>query len=166
MEQIPDLRFVDLTGDGHADLLITENDAFCWYASLAEAGFGPAQRMQKVLDEEPGPRIVFADATQSIFLADLSGDGLTDIVRVRNGEVCYWPNVGYCRFGAKVSMDRAPWFEAPDVFDSRRIRLADIDGSGTTDILYLASTGVRIYFNQSGNSWSPPRALAQFPACR
>ena len=26
------------------------------------------------------------------------------------------------------------------------------------------STGVRIYFNQSGNSWSPARALAQFPA--
>ncbi len=160
----PNVRFVDLTGDGHADVLITENDAFCWHASLTEAGFGPAQRAQKVLDEETGPRIVFADATQSIFLADLSGDGLTDIVRVRNGEVCYWPNLGYCRFGAKVGMDRAPWFEAPDVFDPRRIRLADIDGSGTSDILYLASTGVRVYFNQSGNGWSPARPLAQFPA--
>ena len=159
----PNVRFVDLTGDGHADVLITENDALCWHASLAEAGFGPAQRAQKALDEETGPRIVFADATQSIFLADLSGDGLTDIVRVRNGEVCYWPNVGHGRFGAKVSMDHAPWFEAPDVFDPRRIRPADIDGSGTTDILYLANTGVRVYFNQSGNGWSLARPLAQFP---
>ena len=36
------------------------------------------------------------------------GDGLTDLVRIRNGEVCYWPNLGYGRFGAKVTMDNAP----------------------------------------------------------
>ena len=30
----PNLRFVDLTGDGMADILITEDDAFTWYASL------------------------------------------------------------------------------------------------------------------------------------
>ena len=59
-------------------------------------------------------------------------------MRIRNGEVCYWPNLGYGRFGAKVTMDDAPWFDAPDQFDQRRIRLADIDGSGTTDIIYLA----------------------------
>ena len=29
-------------------------------------------------------------------------------MRVRNGEVCYWPNVGYGRFGAKVAMREAP----------------------------------------------------------
>jgi RHS repeat-associated protein len=160
----PHLRFIDLTGDGHADLLITEEDALCWHASLAESGFGPAQRAAKALDEETGPPAGFADTTQSLFLADLSGDGLTDIVRVRNGEVCYWPNLGYGRFGAKVSMDRAPWFEAPDLFDPRRIRLADVDGSGASDLLYLGSDGVRIYFNQSGNAWSPARHLRQFPA--
>ncbi|HWR25414.1 MAG TPA: hypothetical protein VN278_04175, partial [Methanosarcina sp.] len=55
----------------------------------------------QALDEEKGPRLIFADGTQSIYLADMSGDGLTDLVRVRNGEVCYWPNLGYCRFGAK-----------------------------------------------------------------
>jgi RHS repeat-associated protein len=160
----PNVRFIDLTGDGHADVLVTENDAWCWHASLAEAGFGPAQRAQKALDDETGPRVVFADTTQSIFLADVSGDGLTDIVRVRNGEVCYWPNLGHGRFGAKVGMDQAPWFDPPDSFDPRRIRLADIDGSGTTDIIYLSGAGVRIYFNQSGNGWSPARGLAQFPA--
>ena len=160
----PNLRFIDLTGDGHADLLVTENEAWCWHPSLAEAGFGPARRSPMAFDEETGPRVVFADATQSIFLADLDGDGLTDIVRVRNGEVCYWPNLGHGRFGAKVSMDQAPWFEAPDQFDPARIRLADIDGSGSSDILYLSGAGVRIYFNQSGNRWAPPRSLSQFPA--
>jgi hypothetical protein len=110
----PNLKLVDLDGDGHADVLITEHDAFVWHASLAEEGFGPAWRVAKVLDEENGPRIVFADGTESIYLADFSGDGLTDIVRLPNGEVCYWPNLGYCRFGTKVTMDNAPWFDHPD----------------------------------------------------
>ncbi|MDV6297232.1 SpvB/TcaC N-terminal domain-containing protein [Rhodococcus aetherivorans] len=159
----PNLRFVDLDGDGHADVLITEDDAFLWHTSLAEEGFGPARTVTHTIDEERGPRIVFADGTQSIYLVDFSGDGLTDIVRIRNGEVCYWPNLGYGRFGAKVTMDNAPWFDHPDQFDHTRIRLADIDGSGTTDIIYLHQDGVRLYFNQSGNGWSQPQVLKVFP---
>jgi RHS repeat-associated protein len=159
----PNLKFVDLDGDGHADVLISEDDAFVWHASLAEAGFGPARRVVQALDEEKAPRIVFADGTQSIYLADLSGDGLTDIVRVRNAEICYWPNLGYGRFGAKIAMDNAPAFDNPDQFDQKRIRLADVDGSGTTDIIYLHRDGVRLYFNQAGNGWSQPHLLKVFP---
>jgi RHS repeat-associated protein len=160
----PNLRFVDLTGDGRADILITEDDAFTWYASLGETGFAASERMQPAFDEERGPKLVFADREQSIYLADLSGDGLTDLVRVRNGEVCYWPNLGYGRFGAKVTMDAAPWFDEPDQFDQHRIRLADIDGSGMVDIIYFTAGEVRLYFNQSGNRWSEARVLANFPA--
>lgn len=159
----PNCKFVDLDGDGRADVLITEDDALVWHASLAEKGFAPAQRTLQTLDEEIGPHVVFADGTQSVYLADLSGDGLSDLVRIRNGEVCYWPNLGYGRFGAKVSMDNAPRFDDVDQFDHKRLRLADIDGSGTTDIIYLHRDGVRLYFNQSGNSWSEPKTLAVFP---
>jgi RHS repeat-associated protein len=159
----PNLKFIDLTGDGHADILISEDEVFTWYPSMAEAGFGRAERVRQALDEEDGPRLVFADSTQSIFLADFSGDGLTDLVRIRNGEVCYWPNLGYGRFGAKVTMDDSPWFDRHDQFDQRRIRLADIDGSGMTDIIYLHGDGIRLYFNQSGNSWEAARELKVFP---
>jgi hypothetical protein len=50
---------------------------------LAEAGFGPAINVGATPDEESGPNLVFADQSQSIFLADISGDGLTDLVRIR-----------------------------------------------------------------------------------
>ncbi|MGH8628416.1 MAG: toxin TcdB middle/C-terminal domain-containing protein, partial [Gammaproteobacteria bacterium] len=141
------------------------DEVFCWHPSLAEAGFAPPERVRKALDEEKGPKLVLADGTQqSIYLSDMSGDGLTDLVRIRNGEVCYWPNLGYGHFGAKVTMDNAPWFDRPDLFDQGRIRLADIDGSGVTDILYLSHHGVHVYFNQSGNGWSAPTHLTGVPA--
>src|SRR5262249_5954077 len=66
-------------------------------------------------------------------------------------------------FGAKVTMDHSPWFDNFDLFEQQRIRLADIDGSGTIDIIYLGRDGARLYFNQCGNSWSRPRPLTQFP---
>ncbi len=160
----PNLRFLDLTGDGHADILITENEAFCWHPSLGEAGFAQAENVWHALDEERGPRVLLADGTQSLSAADMNGDGLNDLVRVRNGEICYWPSLGYGRFGAKVTMDNAPWFDHPDHFDQRRVRAADIDGSGTTDIIYLARDGVDVYFNESGNRWSDRVRLTGFPA--
>ena len=155
------LRFVDLTGDGLADILITEDDAFRWYPSRGEQGFGAAERTLQALDEERGARLLFADGTQSVYLADMSGDGLSDLVRIRNGDICYWPNLGYGRFGPKVTMDRAPWFDAPDQFSQERIRLADVDGSGATDIVYLGRAGITLYPNQAGNAWGPARELGR-----
>jgi len=105
------------------------------------------QLLQNCLFTQPRPEAV-------AYFADLSGDGLTDIVRIRNGEVCYWPNLGYYHFGANVTMDNAPWFDRSDQFDHKRIRLADIDGSGTTDIIYLHCDGPRLCFNPSGNGMS------------
>ncbi|HTZ67331.1 MAG TPA: SpvB/TcaC N-terminal domain-containing protein, partial [Roseiarcus sp.] len=144
----PNVRFLDVTGNGHSDLLISEEAVFTWYESLGADGFASARHASKSWDEEKGPKLVFADSTQSIFTADMLGDGLSDIVRVRRGDICYWPNLGYGRFGAKVTMGNAPVFDRPDLFDPRRVHFADIDGSGNSDIMYVGVEGVSLYFNQ------------------
>ena len=69
----------DLDGDGFSDILITEDEAWSWYPSQAQDGFGQSQTVRTGRDEEAGPVVVFSDPTQSVFLADMSGDGLTDI---------------------------------------------------------------------------------------
>jgi RHS repeat-associated protein len=71
--------------------------------------------------------------------------------------------LGYGHFGAKVTMDDSPLFDHMDLFDQKRIRLVDIDGSGAVDLLYLGAQRIDIYFNQSGNRWSQPQALTTFP---
>lgn len=169
-EEIPNInrkdaniRFLDLNGDGLADLLITEQDVFIWYPSHGKKGFGPSKKTIKPFDEEKGPALIFADGAQSVFLADMNGDGLTDIVRIRNSEISYWPNLGYGRFGAKVGMDNAPWFDHPENFNPSFIKLADLDGSGTTDIIYLGKNKFNIYLNQQGNSFADEITIDSFP---
>lgn len=170
-EQLPNIDFndsntkmLDLNGDGKAELLITEDNVFSWYPSLGKKGFDSRRKVWQDFDEEKGPHIVFNDKEQSIFLSDINGDGVTDIVRIRNGAVCYWPNLGYGRFGAKVNMDHAPVFDTPEQFNPSYIKLADIDGSGTTDIIYLYKDQCKIWLNQNGNSFLPaPEIIEPFP---
>ena len=163
----PNLRMLDLTGDGLEDLLIAWYDnRFLWFKSMGKEGYTTPVCYHKPSDGEekaPGPRVVFADEVQTIFLADMTGDGLTDIVRIVNGSVCYWPNIGKGRFGAKVRMGGAMRFDNPDQFDPKRLRLADVDGSGTADLLYIHRDGVRVYRNQSGNTFAAALTLPRFP---
>ncbi|KAH7244003.1 insecticidal toxin complex protein [Fusarium solani] len=166
----PHVRFVDLTGDGVPDVLCDDEDGFRWYSGAEEKGF-VLGRNEVMLphDEEDGPRHVLTDTDTktALFLADMTGDGLSDIVRVRNHDVCYWPNMGYGRFGAKMAMDGLTSFDYEDTWDPSRLRLADIDGTGTTDIIYFGSGdagGVAAYYNESGNSFSTPLAINSLPA--
>lgn len=156
-------KFLDLDGDGKPDLLISEEYVFRWHPSLGTAGYDAAEYSAKPFDEEVGPAVLFGDGTQTMFIADMNGDGLSDIVRIRNGEVCYWPNLGYGRFGAKVTMRNAPHFDTPEQFDPALIQLGDISGTGAVDLIYLGRGGFVAWINLAGNAWSDPQAISPFP---
>lgn len=159
----PDMRFLDLTGDGLPDLVIGADDRLLWYQALGQQGYADPQTSRLATDEDKGPFMVFRDRDETIFLADMSGDGLTDIVRIRAREVVYWPNLGYGRFGPKVTMSDAPDLGAEDVFDPTRLRLADTDGSGTTDLVYLGAAGWSVYVNCAGNLFAPALVWSTAP---
>ncbi|MEP3890333.1 MAG: SpvB/TcaC N-terminal domain-containing protein [Hellea sp.] len=159
----PNIRWLDLNGDGRAEICLLNDEVITWYENDGIEGFQPAQHNPTGQDERKGPAKIFQNGLEGIYTTDMSGDGLVDIVRIRNGSICYWPNLGYGRFGARVEMDGAPYFGAEDEFDASRLRLGDIDGSGISDILYLAGDHTAFWLNQSGNSWSPPERLSAVP---
>ena len=154
-------KFVDMDGDGLADILSIIDQTYVWYPSLGALGYGPGRTVVQSSSQSPIP--VYGDSEQTIYLASMSGGGLQDIVRIRNGDVSYWPNCGYGKFAPLVIMDNAPTFDADCNFDHGRIRMSDVDGSGTTDILYLSDDGIKMYLNQAGNGFSTVKTLTSFP---
>jgi RHS repeat-associated protein len=157
------IRLTDLTGDGRPDIVVDDATGARWYEGLGADGFGKPLPFGEVDDDGARPRLVFADKADAIQLADMTGDGLPDLVHLRNGSVSYRPNLGYGRFGHAVEMDAAPWFDAPDAFDPRRLLLADVDGTGTTDLVYLGADGVRLYRNDCGNRWADATTVDGVP---
>jgi RHS repeat-associated protein len=147
-------EYTDVTGDGRPDLLLFEDDRVRVYPTTGDAGYGTAFSAPRGLGLPP-PQT--ASAEEVLLFEDMAGDGLSDRVRVRSGEVLYWPNLGYGRFGSPVRMRNAPVF--PEGLEASRLLTADIDGSGTTDLIYVGLQHVDIYFNQSGNSFSAPARI-------
>ncbi|MER8595738.1 hypothetical protein NKH33_30035 [Mesorhizobium sp. M1182] len=169
----PNVRLFDIDGDGLSDLVWSEQGAYFWQRSLGEAGFASPERITWASEERSGPRLLFADRNSTVYLADISGDGLTDLVRIRNGEVSYWPNLGCGRFGPRTALTlreedgsdtgEQVVFDRSELFSASRIRLLDIDGTGSTDLAYLGANGIRCWRNQSGNGFSRPVVVPSPP---
>lgn len=87
----------------------------------------------------PVPRRSLADP--ELELADLSGDGLPDIVEV-GGRVRYWENLGDGEFDEPQPMERAP---AGLSLADPEVQLLDADGDGRIDLVSL-STELGGYF--------------------
>ncbi|HOF17239.1 MAG TPA: SpvB/TcaC N-terminal domain-containing protein, partial [Bacteroidales bacterium] len=147
------LRFMDLSGNGLADIVISQGEQFDIYFSEGKKGYGHYRRVRCSDGEGNAPRLVFSDSRQGIFLADMDGDGLTDIVRISNQSIVYWANRGYGVFSDAIAMSHPPLLDSLEQFDARYVHLTDVDGSGTADLLYISKGGIRYYKNLSGNAW-------------
>jgi len=150
---------IDLTGDGLADRLWTDGTHLHWYRAAEDGGFDEAQRVTMAADAPCAPSFVVSDASGLTFLADMSGDGLVDVVRVTRRGVRYWPNLGYGRFGPCIEMAAPPELSDDATLNPDHVRLADVNGNGLSDILLLGAGCVTLWENQSGNSFGPPQRL-------
>ncbi|ATY64735.1 YD repeat-containing [Cordyceps militaris] len=159
------LKFIDVTGDGIADIVIIDDTELRFYSGLGDVGFGTPSYTSSPLDDGTlgTGRLLFWDGTEALYTSDMTGDGLADLVRVRNSEICYWPNLGYGNFGSRVAMANPPVLDTPDLFNQKYIILSDVDGSGTIDVVYLGSDVPMIYHNLSGNGWSDGTPITGFP---
>jgi RHS repeat-associated protein len=162
-------RIVDLDGDGVGDLLQSTPDGFLLTYADGAGGFGRPQAVNRVGDSSRFPDVSLD--TPGVELADMTGDGLNDIVYVGSGRVEYWPYYGHGRWGERVRMREAPVL--PPGFLRERLFLTDVDGDGLADLLYIDARRVSVWLNCGGVAWSqrydipfvPPAAASRIELC-
>jgi RHS repeat-associated protein len=143
------LRFCDADGDGRIDAISSTGDALLVFTNLGRGGWSPdVLRVPRNSDLDIFPDVSFSDP--GIFIADMTGDGLPDVISVRSGQVAYWPCVGKGRWGGRVVLDGSPVFD--DGFNPVNLRLADLNGNGLADLVYLENDRVRYWMNNLGQA--------------
>lgn len=147
----PAATFADLSNDGLADIVAMTNGRLRRYPGEGANGFGPAAEIPLV----QGMPVTLDGQRQALIgFADILGGGAQDLVRIANGVVECWPSLGYGVFGERVKLGGAPYLG--EEFDAQRVMLADLDGTGLQDIVYVTPDRALVYMNQSGNSFAPP----------
>ncbi|MFI0479399.1 toxin TcdB middle/N-terminal domain-containing protein [Actinomadura sp. 9N215] len=142
----PDLRLLDLTGDGLVDAMRTGQRLLYLYRNLGADGWDRPAAIPRVHDLDRFPDVFFSDPR--VKLADLTGDGLTDIAWVHGGRIDYWPHYGNGRFGRRVALGLTPALGRE--FDPRRLLLMDVNGDGLADVVHVGADRVLVWANRGG----------------
>lgn len=151
----PEVRLVDLDGDGRTDILRTGSRLECYFNDPDPALAWQRTHFAQRQSLEAFPDVNFSDPR--VRLADMTGDGLQDVVLIHDGNVEYWPNLGHNNWGRRISMRHAPRYRDSGYtlgYDPRRILVGDVDGDGLADIVYVGHDYVLLWINHSGNAWS------------
>jgi RHS repeat-associated protein len=154
----PEVHLVDLDGDGVTDAVRAGTRLECFYQDRQGGGWSEAVPVER------RALSIFPDVTFSdprIRWADMSGDGLQDVVMIHSGSVQYWPSHGWGTWGTRVTMRNSP--RLPDGYDPRRLLLGDVDGDGAADLVYVEDTRVTLWINRGGNAWSEPVVIHGTP---
>jgi RHS repeat-associated protein len=152
----PDVRFLDLNGDGITDVLVDTGRS--WLIYLRENTDTWSGR-PVVLPPERTPPLSLADP--HVYLADMTGDGLTDIVLARGGGVTYWPARADGGWGTATELSPAPVFGRNH--DPARLSLADVDGDGCADLVYVGAQSVTVWRTTGATSLADPVTVPATP---
>lgn len=146
----PEVQLADLNADGIQDVVLVGPHSVRLWPGRRNHGWSAHREVQQA----EGMRLPLftQDPRRLVAFSDILGSGQQHLVEITADGVTVWPNTGHGQFATPLTL---PGFNLPTdtVFSPERVVLADTDGSGTVDILYLHKKGVQVFINRSGNSF-------------
>ncbi|MGZ9740514.1 SpvB/TcaC N-terminal domain-containing protein [Pseudomonas sp. GNP012] len=155
-----DAQLADLVGHGLTDLALIGPRSVRLYSSRREIGFSQGANVPRGDNDDSLP-LLSSSQTELVAFSDPLGSATQHLIRIRHNEVKCWPNLGHGKFGKGFVLCelKFPYAE----FDSSRVRLADLDGSGAVDLIYLESDGFRVYMNHAGEGFEENYVKVPWP---
>ncbi|WP_242343476.1 toxin TcdB middle/N-terminal domain-containing protein [Anaeromyxobacter terrae] len=119
------LKLADVNGDRLLDLVYVLDGSVTYWPSRGWGEFGPAVSIANA--PAPGPL-----AEADLLLADMTGDGLADLLWVAPDHVDVWPLLPGDAFGERIRILGTPYRDPA----ATAIRLADMNGNGSADLVW------------------------------
>lgn len=150
----------DLMGAGRHDFAMIGPRSVRLYANRQTSGFAPAIDVAHPIgDTLP---VISSSPDELVAFSDILATGQQHLVRIRHNEVKCWPNLGRGRFAKGFVLATLPF--AYRTFKARNVLLADLSGSGATDLLYLTRDHLWIFLNKAGNNFEATPIKLPWPA--
>ena len=153
------IRVADNDADGVIDAIESTSRGFVVWRNQSEAGWSDPRISVRTAGANPA-NVDFSNPL--VVFADMTGDGLTDIVEISSGSVQYWPNLGNGRYGDGVRMRNAPRLSGLHQ-DTDSVFLIDVDGDGCADLVRVTADGILVAINRNGAAFADPVLLAPVP---
>ncbi|MEO8905254.1 MAG: toxin TcdB middle/N-terminal domain-containing protein [Polyangiaceae bacterium] len=181
-------KVLDVNGDGLVDLVVSTGTEYETFFALGRLPQGDAQfghgslstPSAGLLSNDPVRACVPWSATPvqlsdpDVQLADMNGDGLADIVRVRRGDIRYWPgrgdgvwgigDRGACKPGT-FSSNGFVLMGGPQYTDIQgtTLRMDDVNGDGLDDLVQVNYDSISIWLNIDGKAWTDRHIIPNTP---
>jgi RHS repeat-associated protein len=141
------VRWLDANADGRVDAMLGRGNGFLLYEGRGADGWAPTPHVIPRRREDPTfPDVTLADPR--VRLADMTGDGLSDIVRLFAHHIEYWPSIGVGQWDQRKVL-LLPG-NGPARFDPVRCHLTDINGDGVADVVYVDDDAIYVWVNHQG----------------
>lgn len=128
----PSVRLGDMNGDGLQDVVVVRNKMISYFPGRGLSGFGKPIRFVN------SPRNLWNIA--NVYVSDMNADGLADVVNINGIRSEIWINKGLEVdevYTAQLSQQPI-LINAPSNLSVRASRLVDINGNGSTDIVWYS----------------------------
>ncbi|MFN3201426.1 MAG: SpvB/TcaC N-terminal domain-containing protein [Bradymonadia bacterium] len=127
------LELADLTGDGLLDAVVVAAGSLEYRINLGRGRWSAWRTIESVPYS--------ANEVDEVRLEDINGDSLDDLVIVRSGQLRYALNRGDDTFDGWATIEQAGGQALPDVVDNTTVLFADMNASGSDDVVYIGVNG-------------------------